>query len=179
MAFFGKKRKLMRVGIATLLAVAFFSFDVSCVFAAEPLMSKGYRAMQVIGAQSITIEPGATKQYMIGFQNTGDKTWYRDEGAFVSVYTYSPKYRDSEFESDSWFRDIQPTKLQEVTVAPNEVGHILFDLKAPNVRGNYEETFYLAAENKVWIPGGEFTINITVADPQPPATSTNSSLKSG
>ncbi|MFH1404961.1 MAG: SpoIID/LytB domain-containing protein, partial [Patescibacteria group bacterium] len=47
------------------------------------------------------------------------------------------------------------------------------------VRGNYEETFYLAAENKVWIPGGEFTINITVADPQPPATSTNSSLKSG
>lgn len=127
---------------------------------AAPL--KGYEAIQVVASGKVALAPGETKQVSIGFQNTGTEIWTRDAGAFVSVYTYGPKYRASAFQDASWYKADQPAKLLESSVKPGEVGHIQFALRAPTKEGTYAETFNLAAENVAWIPGGQFTINVTV-----------------
>lgn len=150
---------------------------------AAPL--KGYEALQVIASGSkLTLKPGESKQVTIGFQNIGTETWTRDSGAFVSIYTYNPKYRTSAFQDASWYTFDQPAKLQEASVAPGGVGHIVFTMHAPSQTGTYAETFALAAEDVAWIPGGQFTLNIgvsndgTVAPPSPtpvPVTTTSGS----
>ncbi len=127
---------------------------------AAPL--KGYEAVQVTATSKLTLKTGESKTVSIGFQNTGTETWNRDSGAFVSVYTYGPKYRTSMFQDASWVSASQPAKLTETTVKPGAVGHIQFALHAPSTSGTYSETFKLAAEDIAWIPGGEFTISVTV-----------------
>ncbi|NBS41521.1 hypothetical protein EBS80_02575, partial [bacterium] len=127
---------------------------------AAPL--KGYESLQVATSAKVSMAPGESKQVSFGWQNIGTETWNRDSGAFVSVYTYGPKYRTSVFQDASWFGSTQPAKLTEATVRPGEAGHIAFTLHAPKTAGTYSETFNLAAENVAWIPGGQFTIAITV-----------------
>lgn len=138
---------------------------------AAPL--KGYEAVQVTATSKVSMAPGESKQVSFGFQNIGTETWNRDSGAFVSVYTYGPKYRTSVFQDASWYKSDEPAKLTEATVKKGEVGHITFTLKAPKTAGTYSETFNLAAEDVAWIPGGQFTIAITVANASSPATTTN------
>lgn len=142
---------------------------------AAPL--KGFEAVQVIASNKISLAPGETKQVTVGFQNIGTETWSRDAGAFVSVYTYGPKYRTSVFQDATWVSAEQPAKLTEATVKPGEVGHIKFALHAPSSAGTYAETFKLAAEDVAWVPGGEFTVNVTVgssASTSPTATAPSS-----
>jgi hypothetical protein len=128
---------------------------------AAPL--KGYEAVQVVASSKVSLAPGEAKTVTVGFQNVGTGTWERDSGAYVSVYTYGPKYRSSAFQDASWFGATQPAKIEEASVRPGEVGHARFVLRAPSVAGTYAETFKLAVEDVAWIPGGEFTINVTVA----------------
>lgn len=128
---------------------------------AAPL--KGYESLQVTATGKVTMAPGESKQVSVQFQNIGTQTWTRDTGAFVSVYTYGPKYRTSVFQDASWYKADEPAKLTEATVKPGETGHITFTLKAPKTAGTYSETFNLAAEDVAWIPGGQFTVAITVS----------------
>ena len=128
---------------------------------AAPL--KGYEASQVsISGSSLTMKPGETKKVSVSFQNIGTEVWNNSGTNFISVYTYDPKYRTSVFYDSSWFAKDQPVKLSETSVAVNKVGSITFNLKAPTATGSYKETFALAAEDKAWIPGGQFTITINV-----------------
>ncbi|MCG2694120.1 hypothetical protein L6259_02520, partial [Candidatus Parcubacteria bacterium] len=101
--------------------------------------------------------------YKLGFKNTGKAPWYNTGANFISIYTYGPKYRQSAFQGSGWYKNVQPAKLDQSSVFPGSLGFIEFKLKAPEKEGNYTETFYLAAEDKAWIEGGEFSIPITVA----------------
>jgi hypothetical protein len=148
---------------------------------AEAASKRGYEAMQVsLPKTGFTMEPGATQQVMIEFQNIGEKTWVNEGTAYVSIYTYSPKYRASDFTADDWVDYTQAALLHEDSVAVGGVGHIYLTLTAPKSQGQYQETFQLAAENRAWIPGGEFTLTINVSDgttavaTQDPATSAES-----
>ncbi len=156
-------------GFLAVCALGGALFPFGSVLAA-PL--KGYEAVQVIASSKLTLAPGETKQVTVGFQNIGTETWSRDEGAFVSVYTYGPKYRVSVFQDASWVSASQPARLTEATVKPGEVGHIQFALHAPSTTGTYAETFKLAAEDVAWVPGGEFTINVTVGSASTTTTTT-------
>lgn len=132
---------------------------------AEAAAKNGFEALQVSAPKSgFTIEPGEEKQVLITFKNIGTKTWKNSGSAYVSIYTYDPKYRVSDFRADDWVDYTQAALLNESSVAVGSVGSIYLTLKAPKSEGTYEETFQLAAEDSAWVPGGEFTLVIKVED---------------
>lgn len=123
---------------------------------------KPYSGQVMINSgEKLELLPGEEIVYRIGFKNIGGKTWTSGGVNFVSVYTYSPKYRKSVFQ-DGWYKSNQPAKLKEKKVAPGQIGSIEFKIKAPKTLGAYTETFHLAAENKAWIEGGGFSVPILV-----------------
>lgn len=132
-----------------------------------------YAALRVTttGGGSLTMAPGEVKNIAVTFQNKGSQTWVNDGNGYISLYTYGPKYRTSAFDPGTWLSPSQVRRLSEASVKPGAVGTVLFDLKAPKTAGTYAETFSLAAQNLAWIPGGEFTLNITVASAAAPAAS--------
>jgi len=161
------KISVVLVSLLLVLAAVFLSTNV-----AEAAPRKGYEALQVtLPKQGFTMQPGATQQVMIGFQNIGEKTWTNDGGPYVSIYTYGPKYRTSVFESGNWEDFTQAALLSESSVAPGSIGYIYLTLTAPESEGTYKETFNLAAEDTTWIPGGEFTLTINVEGDTAVATS--------
>lgn len=155
----GARKRIAWILAVSVLGAALFPFHAVL---AAPL--KGYEAVQVVASSKLTLAPGEMKQVTVGFQNAGTKTWTPDSGAFVSVYTYGPKYRTSVFQDATWFGATQPARLVEASVLPGAVGHVQFAMKAPTTAGSYAETFKLAAEDVTWIPGGEFTVNVTVGN---------------
>lgn len=136
-----------------------FYFPVNAQAAAK----NGFEALQVSAPKSgFTIAPGATQEVLLTFKNIGTKTWTNSGTAYVSIYTYDPKYRVSDFKADTWIDYTQAALLKESSVPVGSVGSIYLTLKAPKSEGTYKETFHLAAENAAWIPGGEFTLTINV-----------------
>jgi len=122
-----------------------------------------YKATLILrSSPNLELLPGEEILYKVGFKNTGIAPWYNTGANFVSIYTSGPKYRQSSFQGSGWYKNIQPVKLAQSSVLPGTLGFIEFKLKAPTKEGNYIETFYLAAEDKAWIEGGEFLIPITV-----------------
>lgn len=99
------------------------------------------------------------------FKNTGTQTWTRDTGAYVSLYTFAPKYRTSAFKDYSWKTDSQAGFLVEPSVKPGQTGTIRLELRAPEVPGSYQESFQLAAEGAAWLDGGSVTLPIKVSMP--------------
>jgi len=113
-------------------------------------------------ANTVHLQPGEKQLFTISYKNTGQATWLPDGRRFVSIYTYDPKYRTSVFEDSSWYRSDQPARIASLITAPGNVGEVKLYLKAPSSPGTYSETFRLASEDLVWIPGGQFTVNIVV-----------------
>ncbi len=168
-------RSLLVVFGLVLAIVGIFLFSHS----AEAASKKGFEALQVIAPkQGFSMEPGGTQQVMIGFQNIGEKTWANSGSSYVSIYTYNPKYRYSDFEADDWEDWTQAALLHESSVAVGQIGHVYLTLEAPQHEGRYEETFYLAAEDTTWIPGGEFTLVIDVGETEEASSSSSSSSSS-
>ncbi len=130
---------------------------------ADAVAKKGFEALQVL-VPRVTIEPGKTLDVMLTFQNIGKSTWKNSGAGSVSIYTQSPKYRASNFRAANWIDFTQAALLKEKSVAPGSEGTIVLSLKAPLSKGTYKETFQLVAEDVAWIPGGEFTLEIVVAD---------------
>ncbi|MFH1047935.1 MAG: SpoIID/LytB domain-containing protein [Patescibacteria group bacterium] len=122
-----------------------------------------YSAIEVSRSDStVNMKPGEKKLFSIMFRNTGSATWLPDGKRFVSAYTYEPKYRNSVFADTSWYRPDQPARIASQFTPPGQLGEMKFYLKAPTATGTYSETFYLAAEDLTWIPGGMFTVRIVV-----------------
>ncbi|MBU1179695.1 hypothetical protein KJ885_02025, partial [Patescibacteria group bacterium] len=122
-----------------------------------------YKATLLLrSASNLELSPGEEIIYRVGFKNTGDAVWSNEDRNFISIYTYTPKYRTSLFQGSGWYLYNQPAKLRETQVNAGGLGFIEFKIKAPVKEGNYIETFHLAAEDKTWIEGGEFSIPITV-----------------
>jgi hypothetical protein len=114
---------------------------------------------------NVTMQLGETKTVTVKFVNIGPAIWNNDNENFVSVYTLQEKYRESIFADSSWISPEQPTKMKNTNVFLARVGIFEFKLRAPNKTGTYTEHFGIAAEDKAWIDGGEFALNITVANP--------------
>ena len=123
-----------------------------------------YKSLLLLQEKKIKMAPGETKTYRVGFKNTGKAFWYSEGKHFISVYTYGPKYRKSVFEDSSWYSSEQPAQMKDPIIQPGMVGYVEFVLKAPKKIGVYNEIFQLAAEDLTWISGGEFTVQIEVAN---------------
>ena len=148
-------------GSAIFLVAGLFTLLIPLVTkAATPLWS----AQELLRSHTgtISMSPGDSVEFIVGFKNTGQATWRSQDSRFISVYTHDPKYRNSIFADNSWMSVEQPTRLFDDSVAPGAIGRLKFILYAPMEPGLYHETFYLAAENTAWIPGGKFTITIDV-----------------
>ncbi|MEA3249145.1 MAG: NBR1-Ig-like domain-containing protein [Patescibacteria group bacterium] len=125
-----------------------------------------YSAQEVYRSpKEINMAPGEIVTLTMGFRNTGSATWYPSARNYVSVYTYDPKYRKSDFEDVSWYRYNQPARISTQVTPPGQMGEVKMRLKAPTTPGVYRETFHLAAEDLTWIPGGKFTVVINVSGP--------------
>ena len=145
--------------LSFLFIAGFFLFPT----AVEAAPKNGFEALQVsLPKQGFTMNVGETKEVLITFKNIGQKTWTNSGNAYVSVYTYNPKYRVSDFKADNWIDYTQATLLKETSVPVGSIGSIYLTLHAPKSTGTYKETFQLAAEDAAWIPGGEFTLTINV-----------------
>ncbi|MFA5936206.1 MAG: NBR1-Ig-like domain-containing protein, partial [Patescibacteria group bacterium] len=101
----------------------------------------------------------------VTFKNTGTKTWKREGAGYVSMYTWSPKYRQSAFKDSAWKSDTQAATLVEAEVKPGQIGTFRLELRAPEVPGKYQETFQLAAEDSAWLSGGSVTFPVAVGTP--------------
>lgn len=119
----------------------------------------------------VEVAPGGKASVTLKFRNTGSSTWTMRGSHFISVYTHGPKYRQSAFRDASWYGSTQPAVISEATVEPGGTATVKLLLTAPMKAGDYRETFWLAAENAAWIPGGDFSVPITVraGDPSVPA----------
>jgi hypothetical protein len=123
-----------------------------------------YAASEISRSASVlNLAPGEKVLFSIDFRNTGQTTWLSDGRRFISVYTYGPKYRASVFRDVTWYRSDQPARIATQITPPGQVGTMRFYLKAPSTPGIYSETFKLAAEDLVWLPGGEFTVRLNVS----------------
>lgn len=124
---------------------------------------RGFEALQVSAPKSgFVMEPGSTQDVLLTFKNIGEKTWTNTGSSYVSIYTYDPKYRVSDFNADNWLDYTQAALLKESSVPVGSTGSVYLTLHAPKSEGTYTETFHLAAEDTAWIPGGEFTLTINV-----------------
>lgn len=145
----------------TALLVAPTARAATPAFAAKEMIRSG---------KVLEFEPGETKEFAVTFKNTGSATWVREGKNFVSAYTHGPKYRKTQFSDMSWMSDVQPARIIEAQVKPGQLATVRFMLFAPIEEGTYKETFHLAAESLAWIPGGQFTVDITVRKKSPLTT---------
>lgn len=153
-------RRFTSAGVATLFVAALFLPP----FAAEAARPAWEAKEKVRAGGSVELFPGDTATFTIAFTNTGAKTWTKDGKNYVSVYTYTPRYRDSLFADGSWLSTNHPTVMNEKQAKTNEVATFNISLTAPEKPGMYHETFILGAEHLLWIPKSQFTVDIVVKD---------------
>jgi hypothetical protein len=154
---FTLKKKLF---LSTIFALVGLVFAASHVFAASYTTT----LVSYSGSGDISMQPGERKEILVEFLNTSDVTWENDGPGYVSLYTYGPKYRKSVFDPATWLGPGHVKRIREVSVAPGEKASVLFELHAPETEGEYEEVFRLASEDVSWFDGGEFSMNINVAE---------------
>lgn len=124
----------------------------------------GYDALIVsVSPSSISLSEGGSADVTVQLKNIGVQTWTKDGNAFVSAYTWDPKYHVSPYRGLSWRNDHQTGALQEALIAPGEIGTFAFSVYAPpSFEGELTETFRLAAEDVAWLEGGMFTVSMSV-----------------
>lgn len=139
------------------------SASLTTVTASKPAME--WKAELVDkGGIEWQLDPAERTTVTVAFKNAGTATWVKDGKNYVSIYT-STTTRKSVFKDPTWKSEMQPATIREAVVRPGELGHIAFDLRAPNAPGMYAESFQLAAENTAWISGGTVNLPIRVTTP--------------
>ncbi len=116
------------------------------------------------GAGTLEMKPGEVKTVTVKIQNNGPEAWVNDGAGYISVYTYEPKYRSSDFDPGTWIWGDRPARMQESRVEVDDVATVSFQLKAPLTEGSYTEHFKLASENRAWVDGGAISFDINVAN---------------
>ena len=160
------------------LAVALSAVGLSPLSAAAASPYELYSAAEASGSTTaLDLAPGQTAQVTARFRNIGQVTWRNTGANFISIYSYEPttlKYRQSAFADSSWRGQYQPVMMSEASVAPGQTGTFVFKLRAPSQAGHYQESFRVGIENLIWMPGGRFDLDITVAG-TPVATAASAS----
>lgn len=166
------------LSLFTVLTGVFFASHVSAISFTPPTFKDtsylgAYVSLSV--AEPITMEAGSTKEVIVKIKNKGTVTWYPTGANYVSAYTVNSNYRQSVFASSNWLSKNQPAKIS-AAVKPGEIAEIKIKLTAPTKIGDYQEDFYLAAENKTWIKSSYFYLKIKVvakSSATAPAAQTN------
>ncbi len=87
---------------------------------------------------------GTDKSVTLRFKNTGNSTW-TNTGNRLLLKTANPSGRTSIFQGTGWIDSQTPAALNEVTVAPGEIGSFTFNLQSPSyAKDYYWESFKLA-----------------------------------
>ena len=101
----------------------------------------------------LTLEPGDRAEQFLALRNTGDQVWYRGGAIPVRLGASNPHDRSSPFfTAGDWISPGRPTDLDEVSVAPGEVGRFTWIATAPTTPGVYTEYYNALAEGVDWIP---------------------------
>ena len=149
------------------LILAFFALLIAAFFiGVQPAQAAELSALQtsLSGNGTLVMEPGEVRAVSVELQNTGTSTWQNDGWGYISLYTYGPKYRSSDFDAGTWEWGDHPGRISDISVAPGGTTRIHFDLKAPAALGVYEEVFHVASEDTAWIDGGEVVFSIKVVE---------------
>jgi len=83
-------------------------------------------------------------------KNTGNIAWKNYGENRISLGSDNPRDRISSFTKST-----RMGYLRESVVNPGEVGHFIFNLKAPNSEGVYEEYFAPVVERVAWLDGSQ------------------------
>lgn len=151
----------------TLLIAAFLAIPTSLLPQTVSAAAKpAYGALLVssTGGMNFTMAPGERRQIVTTWKNIGTSNWIQEGNGYISIYTQSPKYRKTVFDAGNWMGPTQLRPMEQKSVKPGQTATIIFDLHAPKTPGVYKESFQLAAEDRAWVTGGLFTLNITVKD---------------
>ena len=116
---------------------------------------------------TIRLLPGQSMTFWVDFVNSGSATWYNSGNNFVALNVDGPAGRQSVFCHTFWTAHYRPAKMAQGGVGAGETARFRFAVTAPEQPGVYQEKFHLVAEDLLWIPGGNFTINISVLEPPP------------
>ncbi|MDP2726879.1 MAG: YCF48-related protein, partial [Dehalococcoidia bacterium] len=101
-----------------------------------------YEAQFVRQSFPAALYPGTQATAWIDLRNTGTATWYRVGANPVTLGTSNPQDRSSPFyTSGDWLSPSRPTRLDQESVAPGEIGRFSFTLTAPAAEGTYREYF--------------------------------------
>jgi surface antigen len=100
-----------------------------------------------------TVYPGGHTWLVLRVRNTGTSTWYKEGSNPVHLGTWSAQDRISRFVDSTWMGGDRPAKLDETSVAPNDIGTFEFQITVPNGdNGTWDEHFNLVMENQGWFP---------------------------
>jgi hypothetical protein len=126
-----------------------------------------YSAQEVTRSHTgvIDMKPGEVKEFRITFRNIGTEAWVNYGNRYVSVYTHNPedlKYAVSEFKHPQWIDWNHPAQMNEGVVGLGQNATFTVKLSAPLATGRYTDTYRLAVEDLIWMPGGRFSIEMNV-----------------
>lgn len=155
-------KKFWPLNIFILLAFFVPSFSLAAT-GLPPIKDVSYKGTFIKQSipDPIVFKPGETKVIDVTYKNSGVATWEKDGKNYVSVYTVMPSLHDSQFANSTWLTRNQPARLLTKTL-PGGKAVFSISLTAPQKPGEYQEDFYLAAENKTWIKGTHFYFVIIV-----------------
>ncbi|MFC1810638.1 N-acetylmuramoyl-L-alanine amidase [Patescibacteria group bacterium] len=126
--------------IPTIVEYPVFAYELVDISIPKSIMS--------IGDQLITV---------VSLKNTGNINWKNYGENRISLGSDNPRDRVSAFTKST-----RMGYLKESIVAPSEIGHFIFNLKAPASEGVYEEYFAPVIERIVWLEGQSMKLILNV-----------------
>lgn len=103
--------------------------------------------------------PGEKALGVVKLKNTGNEFWQNYGKHRISLGSDNPKDRYSQFTKST-----RMGYLKELIVKPGQIGHFVFNLKAPEKAGIYEEYFAPVIESITWLEGKGMKFTISVID---------------
>ena len=102
----------------------------------------------------------------LSIRNDGNVSWYKGGKFPVRIGTLLPYNYRSVFDAGSWISASRPAGLQEIEVAPGQVGTFSFAMRAPNYDGRYLENLSLVAEGLSWFKSPILSTQVGVSGGQ-------------
>ncbi len=176
----------MLLTVASALALAAGAFLSYPVAAAEA----GFHAAYFSESSFLTLTPGQTGQFSVGFSNTGDQAWVKSTaGQAVSLHTAAPLDNTTDNAAgwaSGWAAaNIYANQLSDL-VAPAQVGFFVYDVRVPAAAALGAHTFYgrpvidgvgpledYGYYQIATIVASAYTLAITGTTPATPSTTSN------
>ncbi len=103
-------------------------------------------------------------RFFIDIRNTGNVTWYNDQGDWneITLGTSKPQDRESAFKVNHKER---LGFLRDKEVRPGEIGRFYFNLKSPSIAGDYTEYFTPVIDQIRWLQDKNMHFSVKVGNP--------------